>query len=54
MPSSTRKQARFMAMLAHDPGKAKRAGVPVKVARDFNQADQKTGILKGKRRKRKK
>jgi hypothetical protein len=40
MPSSTPKQARYMAMLAHDPAKAKAEGVPLKVAKDFNQADK--------------
>jgi hypothetical protein len=29
-----------MAMLAHDPAKAKAEGVPLKVAKDFNQADK--------------
>lgn len=46
MPSKTPKQARFMAMIAHDPKAAKRTGVSQKVARDFNQADKGTGILK--------
>lgn len=46
MPSSTPKQARFMAAIAHDPGFAKRVGVPQSVGQDFNQADAGTGILK--------
>ena len=29
-----------MAAAAHDPKFAKKVGVPVKVARDFNQADK--------------
>jgi hypothetical protein len=48
MPSTSKKQARFMAMAAHDPAAAKRVGVPQGVAKDFNQADAKTGILKKK------
>lgn len=46
MPSVSTKQARYMAMLAHDPKKAKAAGVPLKVAREFNQADARAGTLK--------
>lgn len=51
MPSTSPKQARFMAMIAHDPSAAKRTGVPQSVARDFNQADKKTGILRKKKKK---
>jgi len=40
-----------MAMVAHDKGAAKRTGVPQSVAREFNQADAKTGILRKKRKK---
>jgi len=40
MPSSSPAQARMMAAAAHDPKFAKRVGVPVSVARDFNQADK--------------
>jgi hypothetical protein len=39
MPSTSPKQARFMAAAAHDPSFAKAAGVPLSVAREFNQAD---------------
>lgn len=46
MPSKTRKQARMMAMAAHDPNAAKRLDVPQSVARDFNKSDRKTGLLK--------
>jgi len=35
-----------MAMLAHNPKKAKAAGVPLKVAKEFNKADQRAGTLK--------
>jgi len=51
MPSKTRKQARLMAAAAHNPKFAKKVGVPMKVAKDFNKADAGTGILKKKRRK---
>ena len=40
MPSSSPAQARMMAAAAHDPKFAKRVGVPVSVAKDFNQADK--------------
>jgi hypothetical protein len=45
MPSKTRKQARLMAAAAHDPKFAKKVGVPVKVAKEFNRSDTGTGIL---------
>jgi len=50
MPSSSKKQARLMAMVAHDPGAAQRTGVPLAVAKEFNQADAKTGILRKKKK----
>jgi hypothetical protein len=40
MPSKSGKQARFMAMIAHDPKAASRTGVPQSVGKDFNQADK--------------
>ena len=46
MPSKTEKQARFMAMVAHDSKAAKRTGVPQSVAKDFNAADKGGGLLK--------
>lgn len=46
MPSRSPAQARLMAAAAHDPAFAKRAGVPVGVAREFNQADKGTGLLR--------
>jgi len=49
MPSKSPKQARLMAAAAHNPTFAKRAGIPQKVAREFNQADAKAGTLKAKR-----
>lgn len=51
MPSSTPKQARTMAAAAHNPSFAKRVGIPQSVAKEFNQADAKTGILRKKRKK---
>jgi len=39
-----------MAMLAHNPSMAKRKGVPVSVAKEFNRADKGTGILRRKKR----
>jgi hypothetical protein len=50
MPSKSGKQARFMAMVAHDPSAARRVGVPQSVGREFNQADAKTGILRKKKK----
>lgn len=41
MPSKSAKQRRTMAAAAHDPKFAKRVGIPVKVAKEFNRADQK-------------
>lgn len=46
MPSKSKKQARMMAGAAHNPKFAKKVGVPLSVAKEFNAADAKTGILK--------
>ena len=40
MPSASAKQHRFMEMVAHDPGAAKRVGVPQSVGEEFAQADE--------------
>ena len=48
MPSVSGKQARLMAMAAHDPKAAKRVGVPQAVAKEFNQADKGSPLLKEK------
>lgn len=40
MPSTSSKQARFMAAVAHDKDFADKAGVPQSVGKDFNDADQ--------------
>jgi hypothetical protein len=39
MPSVSAKQKRFMAAAAHDPKFARKAGVPVKVAKEYYEAD---------------
>ena len=48
MPSTSKKQARFMAMCAHSPSGAKKECPPMRVAKEFNLADKGTGILKKK------
>jgi hypothetical protein len=50
MPSTSPKQARTMAAAAHNPRFAKKMGIPPKVAKEFNQADAKTGILRKKKK----
>ena len=40
MPSTSDKQRRFMAMAAHNPEFAKKAGIPQSVAQEYNQADK--------------
>ena len=47
MPSKSKKQARTMAAAAHDPKFAKKVGIPMSVAKEYNRAD------KAKRKKRK-
>jgi len=47
MPSKSPAQARLMAAVAHDPGFAKKVGVPQSVGKEFNQADKGRGILSG-------
>ncbi len=51
MPSKSAKQARLMAAAAHDPEFAKKVGIPVSVAKEFNKADAKTGILRKRKKK---
>jgi hypothetical protein len=46
VPSKTKPQAKLMAACSHDAGYKKCP--PMKVAKEFNQADKKTGILRGK------
>ena len=40
-----------MAAAAHDPEFAKKVGIPVSVAKKFNEADAKTGILRKRKSK---
>jgi hypothetical protein len=51
MPSTSSKQARFMAAAAHNPAFASKANIPQSVAKEFNRADAKTGILRKKGKK---
>ena len=51
MPSKSPAQARMMAAAAHNPAFAKKAGVPTAVAKKFNKADAKKGILRRKGKK---
>lgn len=46
MPSTSAKQARTMAAAAHDPAFASKVGIPQTVAKEFNQADKGTSLLK--------
>jgi len=45
MPSKSVKQARLMAAAAHSKEFAKKVGVPMKVAKEFNKADKGTKLL---------
>ena len=47
MPSKTTKQAKLMAACAH--GSKYKSCPPMKVAKEFNQADKKSGILRKKK-----
>jgi len=40
MPSTSKSQRNLMAAAAHNPSFAKKVGVPVKVAKEFNAADK--------------
>jgi len=39
MPSKSKAQAKLMAAAAHNPKFAKKVGIPVKVAKEFNKED---------------
>lgn len=43
MPSRSKAQAKTMAAAAHSPAFAKKVGIPQKVAKEFNKADQRKG-----------
>jgi len=49
MPSTSEKQARFMAAVAHSPRFARKVGVPVSVGREFHAADKRKSLAKGLR-----
>ena len=40
MPSTSKKQAKYMAAAAHNPEFAEKAGISQKVAKEFNNADK--------------
>jgi hypothetical protein len=48
MPSKSAKQERFMAAAAHNPGFAKKAGIPQSTAKEFNSKDKAKKGKKGK------
>jgi hypothetical protein len=49
MPSTSSSQARFMAACAH--GANYKSCPPLKVSKEFNQADKGSGIIKKKKKK---
>ena len=47
MPSSSKKQHNFMEAIAHNPGFAKKVGVPQSVGKDFSNADKGKSFKQG-------
>ena len=47
MPSTSEKQRKFMAAVAHSPSFAKKVGVPMSVGKEFNQADKGRKFARG-------
>ena len=47
MPSTSKKQRNLMAAAAHNPAFAKKVGVPVSVAKEFNAADKGRKFARG-------
>ena len=47
MPSTSDKQARFMAMCAHNPKHAKGKCPPAKVAKEYSQGDMQRRAIAG-------
>ena len=47
MPSSSKKQHKFMTAIAHSPSFAKKVGVPQSVGKDFTEADKGRKFAKG-------
>lgn len=50
MPSTSKKQHRFMEAVAHDPKFAAKAKVPVSVGKEFAAADKATGAFQASKR----
>lgn len=46
MPSKSMKQARLMAAASHDAKFARKVGIPMKVAKEFNKEDKGGKLLK--------
>ena len=46
MSSVSKKQARTMSAAAHNPRFAKKVGIPVAVAKDFNAADKQRKVVR--------
>lgn len=46
MPSKSPKQHRFMETAAHNPQFAKKAGIPVSVAKEFVDSDKRKNVAK--------
>jgi len=47
MPSTSKKQHKFMAAVAHNPSFAKKVGVPQSVGKDFSNADKGKSFKRG-------
>ena len=47
MPSSSKAQHRFMEAIAHNPGFAKKVGIPQSVGKEFSNADKGKSFSKG-------
>jgi len=47
MPSSSKKQHNFMEAIAHNPGFAKKVGIPQSVGKDFSNADKGKSFKRG-------
>jgi hypothetical protein len=45
MPSKSDKQARFMNIAAHSKKFAEQAGIPQSVAKEYNAADKRAGLI---------
>lgn len=54
MPSVSDKQMRTMRAAAHNPTFAKKVGIPVSVAKDYNNADKRVANVLADRKRKKK